>query len=278
MNVKEYFGLRPTDGDVGIEIEVEGTNLPAAPQGWRREHDGSLRGAENGEYVLHKPVNQGDMRAAVKRIEDAFKLNKTVVDKTYRAGIHVHVNVQDLTLLQLVNMFTLYYLFENALLSMCEKHRQGNHFCMRACDADYQVDAVRKAITDGELKNLQTDDLRYSAMNTQSLFTYGSLEFRSLESYGDFKKLLLWSNLHIRLRDAAKGFASPKAILEALDNYGTYALGEMVFGKHFDELLARVPDVAEHVQHCRDNAEDIAYCRQWGIKSLDIFDRKQNLF
>lgn len=278
MEVREYFNLKQTTGDVGIEIEVEGRNLPPAPAGWRREHDGSLRGEENGEYVLHKPVKKDSIKKALNAMEQSFKDNRTKVDKTYRAGIHVHVNVQELSVLQLVNMFTLYYTFENALLSLCEKHRQGNHFCLRACDAGWQTDYIRRTLVFGDLKRLHTDELRYSAMNTQSLFNYGSLEFRSMESYGDFDKLYLWSNLHLKLREAAKTFKTPLEVIEYLNAYGAHNLCEKVFEEFAEEFIHKCPRLAEHVQDCRDVAEDIAYCRVWGKKSLDIFDKQQNLF
>ena len=48
-NVFKVFGLpirKKCAGDVGVEIEVEGVNLPYPGKYWRREADGSLRGPE----------------------------------------------------------------------------------------------------------------------------------------------------------------------------------------------------------------------------------------
>lgn len=57
--VMQWFGIREdfaAKGDVGIEIEVEGKNLPKHfEKYWRVEADGSLRGEDNAEYVLEKP-------------------------------------------------------------------------------------------------------------------------------------------------------------------------------------------------------------------------------
>lgn len=43
QTMQQLMGVSPTKGDVGIEIEVEGRNLPRAADGWRMEHDDSLR-------------------------------------------------------------------------------------------------------------------------------------------------------------------------------------------------------------------------------------------
>lgn len=278
MLVKDYFRLKKTDGDVGIEVEVEGYDLPPAPKGWRREHDGSLKGADNGEYVLNAPVNVDKLQDTVYALRDQFKKYNSRIDKTYRAGIHVHVNVQDLTMVQLANFMTIYYLYENALVSLCEKCRVGNHFNLRATDADWQVDNIRNALIDGDLNRIRTDDARYSAMNLQSLFRYGSVEFRSMESYGDFDKLLFWSNLHLRIKEAAKQYPHPRAIMDVLEDGGIMSFSQQVFGKLFNELYKRAENFIGDVQACKDVAEDIAYCRIWGRKSLDIFDRNQNVF
>ena len=67
--VMEWFRLsrgKRTDGDVGIEIEVEGRRLPITEKYWRMEKDGSLRGPENMEYVLDRPMSLKDAKKALK--------------------------------------------------------------------------------------------------------------------------------------------------------------------------------------------------------------------
>lgn len=57
MNVIDFYGNKPQEGSYGIEIEVEGVNLPAVANNvWTTTHDGSLRG-ESAEYVLKKPLD-----------------------------------------------------------------------------------------------------------------------------------------------------------------------------------------------------------------------------
>jgi hypothetical protein len=62
LNIAYLLGLKEKafqKGEVGIEIEVEGKNLPGVsheppPSPWVYKADHSLRGEENGEYVLKK--------------------------------------------------------------------------------------------------------------------------------------------------------------------------------------------------------------------------------
>jgi len=57
------------DGEIGLEIECEGTKLFDSPISWWQTHeDGSLRAVEGQrpiEYVLRKPIPRGDVPKAL---------------------------------------------------------------------------------------------------------------------------------------------------------------------------------------------------------------------
>src|SRR3546814_14851784 len=113
---KEMGIRRLVSGDLGIEIEVEGTNIPAMMAHWNNERDGSLQGAETAEYVLKKPSSLKEVRTALDYIDLMYKAHNTKVDDTVRAGLHVHVHFQQLTMTNLYRFMTAYLILDKVLL------------------------------------------------------------------------------------------------------------------------------------------------------------------
>ena len=276
LKIHEYLRLRKQTGDIGVEIEVEGHHLPDETELWSRERDGSLRGAENGEYVLRKPVLHAELGAAFDQLRYAFEESGAVVDQSTRAGVHVHINVQQLTFIQLFNYITLYLIFEEPILELCDRFRRGNHFCLRAKDAGYLPALLRNAALSEDVVLLNTEDIRYSAMNVTSVFKYGSVEFRSLESTDDFDHIQGWCDLLYTLKQAALTFKDPVEIMGvvSMGGYGRFA-GE-VLGPHLEKIIKQ-PEWEQGMRRGIRTAQDIAFSRKWGVKSLDIFQKNAGL-
>ena len=119
--IMEAFNLPPyykTNGDLGIEIEVEGLNLPVIRSYWNEEYDGSLRG-ECKEFVLKKPSSLAGVVKALNHLDKAYIERGTEVFESVRAGVHVHVNVQKLTTVELFSFMTAYIIFEDLLVNFC---------------------------------------------------------------------------------------------------------------------------------------------------------------
>lgn len=271
-NVRDAFRVPYTEGDLGIEIEVEGINLPRGTKHWRREADGSLRGMDNGEYVLNSPCLHKDLDARFAELTAAFKKAEARIDDTYRAGVHVHVNVQDLSTTQLFNMIVLWLVLEEAFVGFCAPSRRGNHFCMRAKDAGYLTEVIWNACLKGDLRLLNTEDIRYSAMNLSSLFKYGSIEFRSLESTEDFNHIKKWANMLYMLREASKRFVDPAEIMSLVSMGGYHQFVVSIMGEYAPMVFAQEGWEAMIKRGIRQ-AQDIAFSRKWGKLSLDIFAR-----
>lgn len=84
--IRDIFRRNPVKGDIGIEIEAEGVNLPQLRTPWKCEHDGSLRG-EAIEYVFAKPLMLPEAYKALVKLDAAFTENNAVVADTGRAGV-----------------------------------------------------------------------------------------------------------------------------------------------------------------------------------------------
>lgn len=202
-------------GEIGLEIEVEGTNLPRALSNlWRVDKDGSLRG-ESFEYVLAKPLSVNMVQKALNHLEEAYKHCGSVVNNSVRAGIHVHINVQEMTLMQLWTFITLYYTLEGMLVKWCGKEREGNFFCLRCQDAEAVLFYLSRAIKTGKLNAIATDEIRYASLNLNAVVKYGSVEFRSMRSTTDFKSVMDWVCVLKRIKDQSLKFNTPLEVVDA---------------------------------------------------------------
>jgi hypothetical protein len=262
--VMQWFGLprgRKTKGDVGIEIEVEGVNLPKLTKFWKNEHDGSLRGPENIEYVLEQPMSLDGARKALDYLDKTYTESKTEVHDTVRAGVHVHVNVQDLNIIELYNFMTLYVVLEEVLVKFCGPYREGNLFCLRTCDADYLLYELSYAAQKKAFVGLVSDQLRYASMNVKALGTYGSLEFRAMRGTRDLDLIYKWAEVLVSLREMAKTYENPQKIIEGFSEGEAQGFIRHTLGDNHKLFLC---DGYERML-CDGmrRAQDIAYCVDW---------------
>lgn len=267
--VREVFGLEPTKGQVGIEIEVEGIDLPGThtpttrfSRAWNITQDGSLRG-ESYEYVLKKPLSLKDAEAALQELEKSYKKCKSVVNDSVRAGVHIHINCQELSISQLMTFATVYYSIEELLLMFCNSSRRGNHFCLRAKDAEYQIYLVQKALQARSRSCLSSSNIRYSSINFTSLGKFGSLEFRSLEGTSDLGKVYTWAKILHDLMENSKQFSNPIEAVESMSQDGYESYLRQVLGdnyQHFEDI----PNVDGLVLDSTRQAQSLAYGIDWG--------------
>ena len=220
-----------TDGDLGIEIEVEGDNLPRCNKYWRHERDGSLRG-ESMEYVLEKPLSLPDVGKAIKHLDQRYKENNTNVHESVRAGVHVHVNVQKLDVVGLYNFITSYIILEEMLIKYCGEYREGNLFCLRVKDADYLLYMLEKVAGNKNYKNLHTDILRYASMNVKALGQYGSLEFRAMRGTRNLSLIHDWAAMLLGLREVSQQFETPSDIVDYFNAVGSEEFCDRFLGQY----------------------------------------------
>lgn len=261
--VLKAFQLRkPTNGDLGVEIEVEGRHLPLADFYWHNEKDGSLKGIETREYVLEKPMTLGEVRKSLDYLDKLYRVNNTKVDDSVRAGVHIHVNCQKLTMTQLFTFMSLYFVLENVLTKWCGHSREGNLFCLRASDAEGLLSQIKRGIVDKNWRGVYgRDKLRYAAMNVKALATYGSLEFRAMRGTRDMNLIYMWASVLLGLREKSKEFKNPSKIIEQFSVFGPTAFMKEVLGDNYEHFKCDEQD--EMLWDGVRNAQDIAYCVDW---------------
>lgn len=237
MQVKDkYFNGHNVAGEVGIEIEMEGKNFPDmyllvdATNGlWCGHHDGSLRGASL-EIVLAKPVPRDKVLKALTKAADTFKEAGTKLKPSVRTGVHVHINVRDMTEEQVFKFMFCWFLFESVLVRYCGEDRVGNLFCLRGTEAETYMEYLEKSVQDGDLNVLYTDELRYSAMNPKALCEYGSLEFRCLKTPEDILDVAEWASILLAVKDFSLTIDDPVEMLDMISREGGDAIAKECFG------------------------------------------------
>lgn len=262
QKVKDVFRKAGVKGDLGIEIEIEGTNLPRLDNGnWRTEADGSLRG-ESAEYVFSSPKSLLGTRKALLELGGQLEANGSQVEDSGRAGVHVHVNCQELTITQLYNFATLYLILEDLLVEWCGEDRVGNLFCLGAQHAEFTCLSLARAMDIKEWRQVfYTDELRYASMNLKSLGQYGSLEFRAMRSTGDMEAIYKWAKTLLQLRKFAEKAPNPQEFVYQM-SFG----GEEAFVDHHLPLLAeevKVKGWKDSLKAGMRRAQDIAFCTVW---------------
>lgn len=258
----------PTQGQVGLEIEVEGKHLPTSPtKFWTVTEDHSLRGDEKWEYVLKKPLNFEVVPEALDQLWEMFKDKGSVFDDSNRTSVHVHLNCQEFYLNRLAAFCGIYFALEDALTHWCGDHRVGNLFCLRGQDAPAIVTQIKKFIRSDGQHNIH-EMLHYSGLNANALKKYGSLEVRTLRFSPDVQVIKDWVNILKRIYDISAEFSDPREVCTMLSGGG----GAVVF---FEEILgpmasivrAGIPFTEDQLRDSVYNgirmSQDICYCRDW---------------
>lgn len=210
--VAKKFKIREVVGAlVGIELEIEGRNLPAsAPEQWDVKRDGSLR---NGlEYVFRGPLGSVATKEALEALGEHLKASGAEPSYSFRTSSHVHVNVSNLEMDVVKTMAALFTLFEDEYINFCSRTRKANRFCLSSKDAEGVIHNLKRFLEAGVVP--PRDRGKYSAMNLCTLEQFGTLEFRTLEGTNDWNRIFTWVRALLALRKAAKEIGSVAALMK----------------------------------------------------------------
>lgn len=282
--------LKPTKGSVGIEVEVEGNKFPKVPgyetthkalplEGWTfwsYVKDGSLRGHDNAEYVLQKPIDFDQVPAAIEELDTKLKAYGSVLSESNRTSVHVHLNCQDFHMNRLASFCALYFCFEEVLTEWCGDHRVGNLFCLRGKDAPGLITKIKRFIQSDGTTEL-SDGLHYSGLNANALTKFGSLEVRSMRGPTDLSIIVQWVKVLERLYNLSAEFTDPRDIPAQFSAQGPLTFFETILGEEGITLRQGIDFDDERVRDSMYEgirlAQDLCYCRDWdNFKPVDMKD------
>jgi hypothetical protein len=264
------MGLVPTKGDIGLEIECEGNkfnkNDAALPKAWCYHQDGSLRGADNAEYVLRQPVKFSEVPKVLSDLWADMAKNGTVLSQSMRTSVHVHLNCQSFHLNRLASFGAIYFACEEILTEWCGDHRVGNLFCLRAKDAPSIISQLRGYIKmDGRWA--WSDGLHYAGLNLSALAKFGSLEIRTLRGVTDPSIIQDWVGILQRIYTLSAEYPDPREIIGMFSAEGPLEFLRNILGDYYDTVLAGVEMPEDEIRASLYEgirfSQDIAYARDW---------------
>lgn len=259
---------KATKGLIGLEVECEGNKFKkeGVVPPWLYHQDNSLRGQDNAEYVLNKPVEFDKVPAALDKLWDMFAQYGTILSDSNRTSVHVHLNVQDWYLNRLTSFFAMYFCVEELLTAWCGEHRIGNLFCLRAKDAPAILTQLRKfVVNDGHYQI--HDGFHYAGLNAQALFKFGSIEIRTLRGPTDKQVILDWVAMLERIYKLSAEYDDPRDICGLFSSGGPLNFLSAIFGPTESILrngISYTDDMIRDAMYYGIRlVQDLVYCRDW---------------
>lgn len=242
-----------SDQLIGIEVEVEAAQAAIANLNkvWNATTDGSLR--NNGAEFVSKPIMASDAPITLKHLLSQYLQQDCCFSP--RTSVHVHLNVQDLEVTQLVNLVALYTVFEKALFQFAGRGRIKNIYCVPLVDTNLLLGL---AGSDNVLRNWS----KYTSLNLLPVREQGTVEFRHMHGTFDVTKLCNWIGLITKLKEYVIK-TTTKNIRLMIHNMEVDASVQSLKREIFEEFADVLPDaetdiaLAKGVIMSKDNMTQI---------------------
>lgn len=255
---------------IGLEHEYEGVKDSTLPKHtfadfWTYHEEGSLKD-HGAEYVFATPMFGVDAYNALEWLVAHAKDSGWKCTK--RTGIHVHIDVRDLTVPQLAGMCILYAAVEPILYAWVGEGRDTSHFCIPLYRADEALlgacSIIRSAFNDDKedghsALGVAEEFQRYAGFNLQALHKFGSIEFRHLQTTHELSRIVDWVNMVMSLKAAAfKLPQSDGAVVRMIQRMGAKELLHYIFPEHLAVKLYTPKSEEEFLIRGLPSARDIA--------------------
>lgn len=212
---------------VGIEVELENVDNPRVGNSkyWAVVGDGSLR--NNGvEFLSRGPTPYDKMAEAMQELSDI--LNRyPASEASCRTGLHVHINVSDMTPDQVKAMLLLSVLVEPGLIWHCGEDRASNIYSLASSRGDCilnNLQAILNAESNRKFRDevMRSEGFKYSALNIGAICNKGTLEYRMHRGTKSVKDIEQWTAILISLRRLAIDMGDVEGVLGSLDYIREY--------------------------------------------------------
>lgn len=216
----EYSGetplLRSSYEFIGVEFEIEGLASLDVP--YLRSYNVSVKNDHSlkfhgKELLFSRALCGKDIIRALNAVDKEVSRNTPHFEGN-RGSTHIHVNVTDLSLRQVLNFLLLSYFMEPYLMQVSNVDRRHSPFAM-STRRTKDVLLVVNRIMNGELA-FSTDKYKYRAIGLNSLFGLGSLEFRMFHSTHNKDQVLEWINTLIRIKQSSKEVEDMYVLLSSI--------------------------------------------------------------
>lgn len=226
----------------GVLAELARVGQEDAPQKggaswWQVKVDGSLRGAHPLEAVS-RPLPREAVPAALEEYEAAAQR----ASYPYRAGTHVHLNLQQMPVKNVAGLIPMSLLADNFFFALESEARRGNYNCRPQSLLLQQIPLLAQMATKLHAEKVYKNDPfeglameRYTAMNWLALSKFGTVELRHFMGTRNRRQLLLWVDAALEMRNTmALPLDEAQAIFEEM-YYGGYVPTEEFLGRFFPQ-------------------------------------------
>lgn len=184
--------LNPPDPSLiyGVELEIEGCRPDMQTPGLAVTEDGSLR--NSGLEFITKPMTYSNL---VWALDTFFSHNDWLGPANYseRCSVHVHTNVQDLTVEQLASISMIYQVFEGVLFNYAGMDRRRNIFCVPWAETQLNYRSITKMLNKEDV--VFQDWQKYTALNLLPVTSLGTIEWRHLPGTNNKELIYEWCRL-----------------------------------------------------------------------------------
>lgn len=225
----------------GWEIELE--NCVTKPSDfhtrwWTMKGEASLR--NNGQEFVTGVCHYDNRMEVAKDLRTILKeWLSTTPHLSIRCSTHMHLNIQYLTLRQVLHTALAWYLLENLIVRTQSDWRQGNLFCLRMTDAEAIGDHLLNVIESPTRFNIvfQKNSVKYSALNLAPVSGWGTMEWRFLGPMKDPPSLIFWTEIFQSLIEYGKDMVNVDQLLQEYENLNIKQLFHRIFGKANGQTL-----------------------------------------
>lgn len=222
------------DTYVGIECEMEEVAnihdvLEETRTKWKGVRDHSLRGNAAMEFISRAPVKIKNVKKHIDELMTSINKNSPDTLLSERCSTHIHINVGNASIKQLLYILTFYLLLERKLFKLGGEWRADSIFCvpLGECvsfllDYHYIVEEINNSRT--ELPTNMVFNMerfcdtwpKYASLNFKTILNLGTVEFRIFSGTTSAQELFRWATLCADLVHSAC-FCTPKQFLEILE-------------------------------------------------------------
>jgi hypothetical protein len=261
---------------IGIEVEIEGINLPVEgiPDRWKVVRDGSLRGGL--EYILREPCGEMEYKPYIRALFDS--LCEAEIKLSNRCSTHVHINCSGMRANEQTSFVALWTVFEKPLIRWCGDSRVGNLFCLSNDDTNgFNTNQWYNALKSGVFDF--SNHYKYSALNLGSYNKLGTFEIRCMRGVDSPEPLLPWVAILLQLKkEAMTTYRNPVLLGRDLSELGAKNLFRDICDRagigEFGEEVISLSGEGEFESDCLDafrECQASVYALDWGALEEEIY-------
>lgn len=224
----------------GIELEIEGVPSPDFVTGWSAVGDGSLR--NNGiEYVTDGGFAGEQLENAIDNLCEY--LDDIEYDISERCSTHIHIDVRDMTPVQVVNFLCMSTMLEHVLFRLFGNKRTANIFCVPTDGGGSNYDNLVSCLVNPDVVT-DLNWTKYAAIGLKRIRDLGTVEFRMFQAFTEKSQYTQVLNVLFAIKRMAKDMDSPRSLVDFKLQHSTQEIvqvymPDVAYAPEFDGLLER---------------------------------------